>query len=282
MVVRVSLCSCRMRRRPPAPRPFRASLVAGRRRRRLASAGGTGLSRRRPVDHPVVHVSWHDAADFAGWAGKRLPTEAEWEYAARGGLIQKRYPWGDLLKPDGDHRCNIWQGKFPDKNNASDGYAGTAPSRSFPPNGYGLYNMVGNVWEWCGDWFTDRPAGRLEPEGSRPGTARAMRGGSYFCHKSYCNRYRVAARSSNTPDSSTGNIGFRCAADVSSTRTLRPDPCTASSLLLAAKPAFSTEKAGLFCVNWIASYSLHPGSLRHADSRLRAADTVPAYAPCAT
>ncbi|NBD25810.1 formylglycine-generating enzyme family protein [Paenibacillus glycinis] len=168
------------------------------------------------LDHPVVHVSWHDAAAFADWAGKRLPTEAEWEYAARGGLIQKRYPWGDLLKPDGEHRCNIWQGKFPDKNNASDGYAGTAPAQSFAPNGYGLYNMVGNVWEWCGDLFTDRPArnGASNPRGPAKGTSRVMRGGSYLCHKSYCNRYRVAARSANTPDSSTGNMGFRCAADA--------------------------------------------------------------------
>ncbi|MBT8159724.1 MULTISPECIES: formylglycine-generating enzyme family protein [Arthrobacter] len=163
-------------------------------------------------EHPVVHVSWHDAQAYCRWAGRRLPTEAEWEYAARGGLTGKRYAWGDELTPDGEHRCNIWQGTFPTTNTRDDGYLGTAPVRSFPPNGYGLYEVAGNVWEWCNDWFLPkyyRTSPRENPKGPTIGAGRVMRGGSYLCHDSYCNRYRVSARTSNTPDSSSGNCGFR-------------------------------------------------------------------------
>lgn len=177
---------------------------------------GRGTHVRDRDDHPVVHVSWNDAMAYCRWAGKRLPTEAEYEFAARGGLVQKRYPWGDELTPNGEHLANIFQGDFPRRNTAEDGYIGTAPVRAFPPNGYGLYHMAGNVWEWCGDWWSteyhlDGP--RDNPAGPPEGTAKVIRGGSYLCHESYCNRYRASARTSNTPDSSTGNMGFRCVVD---------------------------------------------------------------------
>jgi formylglycine-generating enzyme len=165
------------------------------------------------LDHPVVHVDHTDALAYCAWAGLRLPTEAEWEYAARGGLVQARYPWGDELTPGGVQRCNIWQGRFPLLNTMDDGYLGTAPAESFEPNGYGLFNLAGNVWEWCADrWGTHHdPAPATDPTGPATGATRVMRGGSYLCHDSYCNRYRVAARTSNDPDSSGGNLGFRCA-----------------------------------------------------------------------
>jgi sulfatase modifying factor 1 len=163
-------------------------------------------------DHPVVHVSWFDADAYCRWANVRLPTEAEWEYAARGGHEGRRFPWGDELEPDGEIRCNVWHGTFPTANTLRDGFLTTAPVRSFPPNDLGLYETSGNVWEWCADWFSPayyRRSPRRDPRGPMRGTRRVQRGGSYLCHRSYCHRYRLAARSSNTPESSTGNCGFR-------------------------------------------------------------------------
>ena len=182
-----------------------------------AAPEGPGSDVEGRQDHPVVHVSWRDAAAYCAWSGLRLPTEAEWERAARGGLEQARYPWGDELTPDGQHRCNIWNGRFPVHNTREDGYVGTAPVDAFPPNGFGLHNMSGNVWEWCADWWTiNHPEQRpvVDPHGPAEGSTKVIRGGSYLCHRSYCNRYRVSARTSNTPDSSTGNMGFRCARDA--------------------------------------------------------------------
>jgi formylglycine-generating enzyme required for sulfatase activity len=154
------------------------------------------------ADHPVVHVSHHDANAFCVWAGGRLPSEAEWERAARGGLEQRRYAWGDEFEPGGETMCNIFEGAFPANNTMTDGYAGTAPVDAFAPNGYRLHNVAGNVWEWCNDVF------------GPTNTAMVIRGGSYLCHDSYCDRYRVSARSSNSADSSTGNMGFRVASDA--------------------------------------------------------------------
>jgi formylglycine-generating enzyme required for sulfatase activity len=176
---------------------------------------GSGLGGRG--DHPVLHVSWHDAAAYAAWAGGRLPTEAEWEYAASGGLAGARYPWGGREPDDTQFQpCNIWQGRFPDVNDAADGYVGTAPVGAFAANGFGLFNMCGNAWEWCADIFRIRSLGRaakLRNAAALAQEQRVLKGGSYLCHRSYCHRYRIAARSGATADSSTGHVGFRLVYD---------------------------------------------------------------------
>ncbi len=171
-------------------------------------------------DNPAVHISWNDAVAFASWADMRLPTEAEWEFAARGGLDGATFAWGEELTPNGKHMCNIWQGDFPSENSLEDGFHGTAPVGTFPANGFGLFDVAGNIWEWCSDWFSatyhgnERKVTRVNPHGPRQGQSKVTKGGSYLCHDSYCNRYRVGARTSSTPDSSTGNMGIRLALSI--------------------------------------------------------------------
>ena len=180
--------------------------------------------------HPVTQVAWEDAAAYAAWAGKELPTEAEWEFAARGGLDQKTYAWGDEFAPKGRMMANTWQGEFPWQNLLLDKYEGTAPVKTYPPNGFGLYEMCGNTWEWTADFFSPRHPDEAEDsccaprnprvtsqEGSLalsgPGSSiprRVTKGGSHLCAPNYCHRYRPAARQAEAVDTSTGHIGFRC------------------------------------------------------------------------
>jgi formylglycine-generating enzyme required for sulfatase activity len=169
---------------------------------------------------PVVQISWEDAAAYARWAGKRLPTEAEWEYAARGGKARTRFVWGDELRPGGKWQANIWQGHFPEKGSPEDGFSRTAPVASYPPNGFGLFDMSGNVWEWCSDWYRPgydvgqarNPVGpptSYDPD--EPGARkRVQRGGSFLCTDQYCTRYLPGARGKGSEDTGSSHLGFRC------------------------------------------------------------------------
>ena len=164
-------------------------------------------------DHPVVHVSWDDAVAYATWSGKRLPTEAEWEYASRGGAAaHTRYAWGDEFKPGGKSMANTFTGRFPYQDTADDGFAGPSPVKVFPPNGYGLYDMAGNVWNWTADAY------RARPDASPDALRRVTKGGSFLCHPSYCESYRPTARRGTPADTGMGHIGFRCAKSIETER----------------------------------------------------------------
>ena len=182
---------------------------------------GPGSSLAGREKHPVVHICFEDAEAYAKWAGKRLPTEAEWEFAARGGLDRKKFTWGDQLMPNGKPMANTWQGKFPFSNTMEDGFLGTAPVGSFPPNGFGLYDMAGNAWEWCADWYQpkhSRDSADRNPKGpnssndpNEPGVAkRVQRGGSFLCCDNYCSRYMAGGRGKGELESTANHIGFRC------------------------------------------------------------------------
>lgn len=182
-----------------------------------AQPEGPGSSWLDRADHPVVHISWFDAVAYCRWSGLRLPQEAEWERAARGGLAKNKFPWGNQMAPDDKHMMNTWQGDFPETNTADDGFVGTAPVDAFAANGFGIFNTTGNVWEWVNDRYGVRaPPSKMpeiNPQGPETGYSRIQRGGSYLCHSSYCQRYFVHSRTRNDPDSSTGNAGFRVAAN---------------------------------------------------------------------
>jgi len=182
---------------------------------------GSDVFARARGAHPAVHVSWRDAFNYCAWRGARLPTEAEWEFAARDGHERRVYPWGNALKPDDAHRANLWQGSLPHGPLVDDGHEFTAPVGSYAPQtASGLHDLIGNVWEWVQDWHEpgERPAPAwdavaVDPRGPANGTEKLKKGGSFLCHESYCFRYRVAARHKNTPDSATSNNGFRCVAE---------------------------------------------------------------------